>query len=126
MIRFRLPSALIPALILGCSLATSHGLAQSDPVLPSTLAQQAYDQLSKKNYAAAIELFRKALEDGADNVSWRKDLGYTYMQQGSLSSAAAAFEPIQKGHPDDLNNTLELGFLYYQMARNDLDKKEFE
>jgi len=126
MIRFRLPSALIPALILGSSLATSHGLAQSDPVLPSTLAQQAYDQLSKKNYAAAIELFRKALEDGADNVSWRKDLGYTYMQQGSLSSAAAEFETIQKGHPDDLNNTLELGFLYYQMARNDLAKKEFE
>jgi len=126
MIRFRLQWALIPGLILSWSLATSHGLAQADPVLPSALAQQAYDQLSKKNYAAAIDLFRKALEGDADNVSLRKDLGYTYLQQGSLSSAAAEFETIEKAHPDDFNNALELGFLHNQMARNDLAKKDFE
>jgi Tfp pilus assembly protein PilF len=125
MMRFRHPSAFFPTLMLSWALATSHGLAQAVANSSPPLAQQAYDQLSKKDYGGAIELFLKALEGDPDNISLRKDLAYTYVQQGSLLSAAGQFEIVLKAHPDDFGTALELGFLYNRMGRNDLAKKDF-
>jgi len=83
------------------------------------LADQAYHELSLKNYPAAIDNFTKALAQDPSNTLWRKDLGYAYLESGSAHNALKEFTTIYRDNPSELGIGLQLGYLSEQLREYD-------
>lgn len=83
----------------------------------SDAAQQAYQDLAAKNFAAAVEHFKNALALEPSNERWRKDMAYALVSAGSLAEAVTEFQRIYSEHPDQLEIALQLGYLSQQLSR---------
>ena len=118
-------------LAVGIGLLTiqpeSYARAQrADVSSGADAADQAYREVAAKNYAAAVQDFRKALAvDPADN-NWRKDLGFACLAAGDPEDAAVEFAKVYSEHPDDFAVALQLGYLSRQLHRNDDAGKYFD
>jgi tetratricopeptide (TPR) repeat protein len=122
----RTPEAIVCVLAgLMLFLAVPAAGQQIAEVAGSTAADDAYQELSLKNYEAAIHEFQKALASDPSNADWRADLAYAELAAGSPKDAARDFETVYRDHPEELKIALELGYLYLQLNDNPAAKKYF-
>jgi tetratricopeptide (TPR) repeat protein len=107
-------------------LAPARALAgQSTEVPGLAAANDAYHQMSMKQYKAAILEFRKALAGDPSNADWRKGLAYAELAASSPQDAASDFERVYRDHPEQLRIALELGYVYLQLHDNGRAEKYF-
>jgi Flp pilus assembly protein TadD len=99
---------------------------QADTSPGAEAAEQAYREVSGKNYAGAIQDFRKALAANPSNAIWRKDLGFACLAAGLPEDAAAEFSRVYSEHPEDFGLALQLGYLSVQLHREEDARKYFE
>jgi Tfp pilus assembly protein PilF len=105
-------------LLAACSLV----LAQTPDAAYEPLAS-AYKSLSEKDYQAAVESFRKAIQTAPERASIRKDLAYTYLKIGENGLARGQFREAMRLAPDDAGVAMEYGFLCYE-GKEKTDKAE--
>ena len=78
---------------------------------------EAYKALAKKDYDAAIELFRRGLAQQPQNAAALKDLAYTLLKTGDNADARDEFENALKLNPADESAALEFAFLAYETQK---------
>jgi tetratricopeptide (TPR) repeat protein len=75
---------------------------------------RAYQAFAKRDYDAAIDLFRKGLLQQPANQGAHKDLAYTLLKAGENADARDEFALAAKLNPKDDTASLEYAFLAYE------------
>jgi tetratricopeptide (TPR) repeat protein len=88
-------------------------------VLPAQRSplDEAYTALQKKDYPAAIRLFREGLAAEPERVPPRKDLAWTLLKAGETAEAREEFARILKLDPKDWLAALEYAYLCYETSQ---------
>ena len=82
---------LVLAVWIGSLFALPNSFAgppQADAPSGTGDADQAYREVTAKNYAGAMQDFRRALTAEPSNALWRKDLGFACLEAGLPADAA--------------------------------------
>ena len=87
------------------------------PPPPANSAQLAEVAHETQNYAAAVPLYRKLIDQGADTVENRLGLADSLLGTGDLDSAAAQYRRAETMAPQDPRPGLGLGRLYLVQHR---------
>jgi tetratricopeptide (TPR) repeat protein len=130
----RLRRSLFPGIIaasgcifIGLVFAQMPLLAgQTTPEEGFKFAEDAYHQLSLKNYKGAIRQFQKALAIDPANADWRTDLAYAEVSADSPDDAIREFKRVYADHPERLRIVLEIGHLYEQLHNSAMAEKYFQ
>lgn len=117
--RFLLIAALacgasIPRMCLG-QQARPSAKARQDAV--TSVLNNAYQDLRRKEYDAAIAKFRRVLEMDPRRAELHREIAYTYMKMGETEQAIEAFEAYEHARPGDPRNQLDLAYLYHQTKK---------
>jgi Tfp pilus assembly protein PilF len=116
----------IAFVLAGLMLVLAAPAASQTTEVPGfAAANDAYQELSLKQYEAAIREFQKALASNPSNADWRTDLAYAELAAGSSKDAAREFETVYRDHPEQLKIALELGYVYLQLHDSPAAEKSF-
>ncbi|MCW5982994.1 MAG: tetratricopeptide repeat protein [Bryobacteraceae bacterium] len=99
-------------------------LAAQDPAYPHL--EKAYASLQAKDYEAAIESFRRAVETAPDRASIRKDLAYALLKVGDNKAARDEFGEARRIDPDDHHVGLEYAFLCFETGMEAMARRIFD
>ncbi|HEX4748795.1 MAG TPA: tetratricopeptide repeat protein [Bryobacteraceae bacterium] len=86
----------------------------------------AYDSLKKKDYDAAIVMFREALNLQPQNAAVHKDLAYTLVKAGENEDARDEFAAAVKLNEADETAALEYAFLAYETKQPIQARRTFD
>ncbi|MFN7933408.1 MAG: tetratricopeptide repeat protein [Bryobacteraceae bacterium] len=89
-------------------------------------ATEAYAALQRKDYEAAIEAFRRALQLEPDHVEFRKELGYALLKIGATADAREEFGQIARDAPRDWHSAIEYGYLCYETGAVSAARRVFD
>jgi Flp pilus assembly protein TadD len=101
-------------------------------LLPAVRAQtsgaveRAYEALRARDYDAAIEFFRQAIEAAPADVRLRQDLGYTLLKTGETEAARDQFAEAVRLEPTTERIALEYAFLCDETKRPAEARRTFE
>ncbi|HTS70257.1 MAG TPA: tetratricopeptide repeat protein, partial [Terriglobia bacterium] len=136
MVRPHTLKARFSLLVLGWTMATCLGFAQSPPVLPSapspygnpgqplyTAMDRTFKALAQQDYDAAIQNLQQAAQIAPARPDIHKQLGYAYIRTGQTGLAIGEFERVRQLDPKDQATLLQLGYLY-QGAKRDKEAAE--
>lgn len=93
---------------------------------PNEALTRAYDALSRKDYDAAIELFRTALQQHPENEAAHKELAYTLLKTGENAAARDEFATAIKLNPTDETPGLEYAFLAFETGKPTEARRMFD
>ena len=101
--------------------AALYGQAGAYPLL-----EKAYALLQDRNYDAAIDNFRRAIEIEPSKISAIKDLAYTLLKIGENESARDEFAKAMNLDPTDHHVALEYAFLCYETDQKAAARRVFD
>ncbi len=84
---------------------------------PRLLAMLGASYESNHQYAKAIEVFKRALEQDKENLDLKRSLGQSLLQNDQLDEALKIFQGVAEADPQDPNSYLRIGQIY-QRKRN--------
>lgn len=79
--------------------------------------EQAYKELTAKDYDAAVASFRKGLKEQPNNAGTHKDLAYTLLKTGENEAARDEFAAALRLNAKDETAALEFAFLAYETGK---------
>jgi tetratricopeptide (TPR) repeat protein len=74
--------------------------------------QIAKDYIRQGDYANAVLVLNRALENDAENIEIRKDLSFAYYLQGDLAKASNAIKPVVESRAADVQTFQIMGMIY--------------
>jgi Flp pilus assembly protein TadD len=89
------------------------------------ILDQGYEDLRKKDNAAARAKFTEALAADPERTEVAKQLGYMSMADGHLAEAARDFAGVHTLAPQDAMTALELGYIYDGLHNEAAAEKSF-
>ncbi len=108
-------------LVLNCGLVAAEVADGAHDVL-----EKAYAALDGREYEAAIDLFRQAIEISEPRADIRKDLGYTLLKIGENVAARDEFAVAVELAQGDYHTALEYAFLCYETDRKAEARRVFD
>jgi Tfp pilus assembly protein PilF len=111
------------AVLLAAASVTLGGQVP-DPVQDPL--EKAYAALRVRQYDAAIELFRTAINEAPGRATIRKDLAYTYLKAGETAAARDQFAEAMRLAPEDFQAALEYAFLCHETGKTDQAHRVFD
>ena len=99
-------------------------MGEATELIPQVLKQKGASQLKDKDYAGAIETYKKVLEgDPTDGVSALR-LGSAYNASGAVEDAIAAFE-VAAANGQDAQANKQISTIFLKKASANLKEKKY-
>ena len=99
-------------------------MGEATELIPQVLKQKGASQLKEKDYAGAIETYKKILEgDPTDGVSALR-LGSAYNASGAVEDAIAAFE-VAAANGQDAQANKQISTIFLKKASANLKEKKY-
>lgn len=123
MLQSRLRFLLVAALAFGASMPRlclgqqARPSVKARPDTATSLLNNAYEDLRRKEYDAAIAKFRRVLAMDPKRAELHREIAYTCMKMGETEQAIEAFEAYERVRPGEPRNQIELAYLYHQTKR---------